>query len=103
MQVVHLNTRKYEGSKMVSWIILIVGLVTSWHFTDLEAASAWQGLVSPLIFGIFLILTVVRLVILAGPSSHRGGGRGDGGGVFIGSGSGQSSDNGCSGDGGGCD
>jgi uncharacterized membrane protein YgcG len=83
------------------WIINIVGLGASWHFTDLESESAFQSITSPILIGVFLIGLLIKIVFALGPDSGRGGHGSDGGGGFFG-GFGGGGDGGCGGDGGGC-
>ncbi|WP_444902126.1 hypothetical protein ACJJIG_03905 [Microbulbifer sp. SSSA007] len=82
---------------MFSWIVFILGLVASWHYTDLQSENAFQSTISPILVGVFLILLLIKFVFLLGPDSGRGGHGGDSGGGFGGG------DGGCGGgDGGGC-
>ncbi|WP_444925530.1 hypothetical protein ACJJIQ_13115 [Microbulbifer sp. ANSA003] len=75
------------------WIINIVGLLTSWHFMDLNSDSSFKSEVCPTLLVIFAICLLTDVVCTLS-SGGSGGGRGGG---FFGGG-----DGGCGGDGGGC-
>ncbi|MEZ0122161.1 MAG: hypothetical protein AB9Q22_10450 [Candidatus Reddybacter sp.] len=69
----------------MKWLVFILlCLLTSWHYTDLSAESAWQNMLAPIGVFIFLISLCLWLVVKAGFGSKasRGGGffGGDGGG-----------------------
>lgn len=81
---------------MTSWIVLIFGLLGAWHYTDLHSDSALQNIVYPILFAVFLIVLLIKLVLLFGPESGRGGGGFGGSGGFSGG------DGSCGGDGGSC-
>ena len=68
------------------WIIHIVGLMVSWHFTDIESDSSFQSLVCPFFVVVFLIGLLIKVVFAMGPGSGGGGhgGGGAGGGYFDG-------------------
>jgi hypothetical protein len=70
---------------MKSWLVIIVGLMGSWHYTDLESGSGFQGVFCPIMAGLFLIVLLVKIIALPGPAGNSRGG--DGGG-FMGDGSG---------------
>ena len=79
---------------MTSWLIIIIGAIASWHYTDLDSASGFNSTFCPISFGIFLILGLMKLV-----GSNSSSGHGGSGGGFFGDG-GFGGDGG--GDGGGC-
>lgn len=64
---------------MFSWFIALLGLGLSWHFTDLSSEASLQNTICPVLVGIFLIITLVKLI--ANPS---GSSSGSGGGGFFG-------------------
>lgn len=51
---------------MKSLIIILIGLFTCWHFTDLSADSTLQNLVAPLGLMFFIIALTIWLVLKAG-------------------------------------
>lgn len=65
------------------WIINIVGMLLSWHFTDLNSSSILENKVFPIMVGGFLIGLVIKLVLALGHSNGRGTNGEDGG--FFGS------------------
>lgn len=83
---------------MTSWLIIIIGALVSWHYTDLESSSAFSNTFCPIGFAVFLILGVMKLAGLS--SSGSSSGTGSGGGFFGGGGFG--GDGGCGGGDGGC-
>lgn len=69
---------------MKSWLVIIVGLVGSWHYTDLASESVFHSAFCPIMVGLFLIALLVKIVALLGPASNSrigdsGGFGGDGG------------------------
>jgi hypothetical protein len=79
---------------MASWLIIILGLIGSWQYTDMESSSVFQSVFCPLMVGLFLIALLIKIVILLGPDNNGHGG--DGGGFTGGFGG----DEGSGGDGG---
>lgn len=84
---------------MISWIIILIGLWVSWSYTDLGSQSALHSMVCPILAFVFLVSLIIKLVVLIGPDSGRGG-HGDSGGGFWGGSGGGGGD--CGGDGGSC-
>lgn len=64
---------------MSSWVITLLGLGLSWHFTDLSSEASLQNTICPVLVGIFLIITLFKLV-----TKSSGGSSGIGGGGFSG-------------------
>lgn len=64
---------------MSSWVITLLGLGLSWHFTDLSSEASLQNTICPVLVGIFLIITLFKLV-----TKSSGGSSGSGGGGFSG-------------------
>lgn len=78
---------------MKSWLIIAMGLFTSWHFIDLASDSFVQGTVWPISFSIFLIALLIKIATkIASGHNHQGNGDGGGGGFWGGDGGG---DGGC--------
>lgn len=70
---------------MINWIILSIGLITSWNYTDLESESAFSSMVCPVLVLVFIALILLKLVAQMGPESGRSGySDGYGGGGFLG-------------------
>ncbi len=90
---------------MWSWIIIVLGLVASGYFTDVQSESNLQAIVCPIIFAILIIATLIKTSLLSsGLSNSRSGTNGTsflGGGGFV-SGDGGSNGGDCSGGGGDC-
>ena len=57
---------------MGSWLVIILGLIGSWQYANLESSSAIQSVLCPLMFGLFLIALLVKIVVLLG---HKTSGR----------------------------
>lgn len=79
---------------MMSWLIIIFGLIFSWELTDVRAESAFNALFCPVLFGCFVIAALIKLVGNIN-GSGSGGGHDGGAGGYSGGGD-------CGGDGGGC-
>lgn len=87
---------------MKSWLIILCGLGGSWYFIDLKAESALENLFAPLVFGLMLMLVLIKGII----DTWRPGGHGSGNGGWSdsgGFGGGGDGGGGCGGDGGGGD
>ena len=56
---------------MVSWIVIIIGLVTSWFYTDLDSESILQGSIYPLLVAVFLTVFVIKIVLLFVPEKSE--------------------------------
>lgn len=78
---------------MVSWLIIIGGLILSWYFTDSRFADSLHAQAMPIVFGVFLIALFIKLVLSLGT-------KGGGDGFFSGMGDGgsDSGGGGCGGD-----
>lgn len=48
--------------KLKSLIIIVLGLVSSWHFTQLGAASLFAGVIAPILVAVFLIALLLWLL-----------------------------------------
>lgn len=89
---------------MISWAVIVIGLLTSFCFTDFGSSSVIESEVCPALFLLFVFYLIVRItfsldrregagggmvpgVYVLGDSSHAGGGADSCG----------SSDGGCSG------
>jgi len=55
---------------MKSFIIIIIGLVASWHFTDLAKAGSFYNLFMPFMAFVFLVSLAIWLVTKMGLGSH---------------------------------
>ena len=67
---------------MKAWIIILSGLIASWHYSDLHSVSALNNLGAPFLFLLFLIALLSKLVIVLGLKNGRklrGGDDDDGG------------------------
>lgn len=85
---------------MLSWIIILGGLATSWYFTDLDSESSFANAACPLLVAVFLIATFMKVAATFGGGKGPGSGDGSGPGGFGGFDGGGG---GCGGDsGGGC-
>jgi hypothetical protein len=84
---------------MKSWVITLLGLGVSWHYTDLNSESSLYSTFCPIMVAVFLIATVIKLATLSSGSKGGGFGGGSGGGFW---GDGGSGDGGCGGGGGDC-
>lgn len=82
---------------MISWCIHIMGLLLTWQFTVLPSDSFFQGILCPLLFALFLIFSLCKLVFLFGPehNAFRHSNHGGGGGYFGGGGDGGGGDGAC--------
>lgn len=87
---------------MLSWIIIILGLLGSFHYSDLESQSVLYTRVCPVLVAVFLIALLVKVISSGRAHKGAGGSYSDGGdsGWFFGD-SGDSRDSGGSCDGGG--
>ena len=73
---------------MKSWIIILIGLPSTWHYIDIASDSRIYSLLLPIIFFVFLVTAIIKIAIKLGPdgghSSYGGeigfGGGGDSGG-----------------------
>ncbi len=81
---------------MFTWFVGLIGLLASWHYTDLDSPSFLQSTLCPLLVGVFLIMLLIKIVFRLGGGSATGGTGSDGGGFFDSSGDGGG---GCSGGG----
>lgn len=80
---------------MKSWLLTFFGLAIFWLLTDMQSGSAFRNLFSPLMFTIFTLLALGKVVVFFGATSGNGGfGSGDGGG-FGGGGDCGGGDGGC--------
>ena len=64
---------------MKSWLVVLIGLVVSWHFTDIHSSNSFYGILAPAMFLIFVV-ALIRLLL-----GRRAGSRsddGDGGGFW---------------------
>ncbi|MDN3640938.1 hypothetical protein QWY82_19220 [Simiduia curdlanivorans] len=64
---------------MKAWFILLIGLISSWHFLDLNSDSRFYNLFLPMVFFLFLIFTVIKIAMKIGPEGGGSGGGSDGG------------------------
>jgi hypothetical protein len=69
-----------------SLIIIVLGLVSSWHFTQMGSPNLFAGTIAPILVAVFLIALLLWLVANAG--FGRSLNRGDGGFDFDGGGDG---------------
>lgn len=84
---------------MLSWIIIVLGLLGSFHYSDLGSQSVLHNMVCPVLVAVFLIALLVKVILLGRDHKGTGGshsGDGDSGWFF-----GDSGDSGGSCDGGG--
>lgn len=71
---------------MRSLIIIVLGLVSSWHFTQLGSPSLFAGTIAPILVAVFLIALLLWLLANTGFGRRAKGdgfdfdGGGDGGG-----------------------
>ncbi|MEQ3528948.1 MULTISPECIES: hypothetical protein [unclassified Pseudoalteromonas] len=81
-------------------LIYVVGLALFSFFTDFSSSSGFEGIFSPILSGLLLILLVGKVTSsFGGSGNYTGKTNGDGGGFFGNSGG----DGGCNGgDGGSC-
>lgn len=88
---------------MKSWLVVLIGLLVSWHFTDLHSSNKLYGILAPALFLIFVV-ALIRLLLGRRTGSQSDGG-GDSGGFWGDGSSFWGGDNGDSGggDGGGGD
>ncbi len=70
----------------MSWLLNVLGLLASWHFTELSSDSLFQSVLCPILIGYFLIALLFKLVFSLGLGSRGEGG--DGGGFWDDSGDG---------------
>ena len=73
---------------MKSLIIILIGLYSSWHFTDLSSESSLYSIVAPIGVFVFFISLALWLVLKAGfggKADSSGGNLGSGGGFDGGS------------------
>jgi hypothetical protein len=61
---------------MNSWLVVLIGLGVSWHFTDLHSPNKLYGIFAPACFLIFL-LAFIRLLLGHSSNSRSDGGGGD--------------------------
>ncbi|NQZ31339.1 MAG: hypothetical protein HRU06_08680 [Oceanospirillaceae bacterium] len=47
---------------MVSWLIIIVGLIYSWIFIDTDSTSGLRNSFAPVVFGILVIVAIIKIV-----------------------------------------
>jgi len=75
-----------KDARMKSWIVITIGLLASWHYTDIASDSVWQNVVCPALVFIFLVSLLIKVAVLFGPDDGRGGHMGgiDGGGGGFG-------------------
>ena len=59
---------------MTSWIAVLLGLAIFWHFTDLSSANAFASTISPIGFGVYLIIALFKLFGGGGKGGSSGGG-----------------------------
>lgn len=76
---------------MKLFVVIVVGLFLSWHYTDLSSESAFRSVFLPILVFLFLVALAMWLVLKAGFGSrvdrdgtYGGGAGGDGGGFFGG-------------------
>lgn len=62
---------------MISWLVILLGLASCWHYTDLDSTSTIHSLWAPLGVMLFAIALAIKLVFTLGTG---GSGRGDSGG-----------------------
>ncbi len=70
---------------MKSWLIIIVGLVTSCYFIDLKSEDTFQNTVCPILITLFIISLLYKSLASGGSRQGRaghGGGYGGGGSFF---------------------
>lgn len=57
---------------MKSWIIILIGLATSWHYMDIAADSQLHSILMPLLFFFFLVVFVIKIALMLGPDGNHG-------------------------------
>ena len=82
---------------MISWIIILSGLLSSWYFTDLQSEPALTNTLCPLLVIAFSVALFIKFITTFGNSKNGGGGDGGSGGSF--SDGGGFGDGGCGGGG----
>ncbi|MDO6761915.1 hypothetical protein [Agarivorans sp. 1_MG-2023] len=56
---------------MKSWIIILAGLWSTWHFMAIESDSDFFSVFLPILFSLFVLALVIKL---SGVSGNSGGG-----------------------------
>jgi apolipoprotein N-acyltransferase len=65
---------------MISWIIVIVGLWTSWHYTDIASQTTLYSVICPVLVFVFATALAIKLLSFFNPSKGQGSPYGDSGG-----------------------
>jgi len=73
---------------MKSWVIILVGLATSWHYMDIVSDSVFNGVLLPIVFASLLLAATLKLAVKIGPDGGGGHGGDSGSGGFGGDGGG---------------
>ncbi len=59
---------------MRSWMLILLGVVGAWHYTDMLSQSLLRGMVAPIVFGSLLFALIIRVIRLldSDSSADRG-------------------------------
>ena len=71
---------------MKSWFVILIGLVSTWHYLDVVSDSGFYSLFLPFLFLLFLLAAVIKLAVKLGAGSHHSGDGGGGSGGYGGGG-----------------
>ncbi len=77
---------------MKSWLIILIGLISTWHYLDIDSDNGFDGLFLPFLFFSFTLAAVIKLALKLGPADHNNGDSGGGFGGYDGGGSGGGGD-----------
>jgi hypothetical protein len=70
---------------MKSWLVILIGLPGTWHYTDIASDSRVYSLLLPILFFVFLVTATIKIAIKLGPGGGHSSYGGDiGSGVFGG-------------------
>jgi len=69
---------------MKAWLVIIVGLAISWHYTDISSTKTLANTICPTLVIIFLTGFLIKLVFLFVLGNGQRGHQGDSGGSFGG-------------------
>jgi len=64
---------------MKTWLVILIGLGSTWHYMDIASGSRFNSALLPFLFFVFLIAAVIKLALKLGNGSNHSGHGGDGG------------------------
>ncbi|PCJ38624.1 MAG: hypothetical protein COA99_11625 [Moraxellaceae bacterium] len=64
---------------MKSWLVILIGLASTWHYMQLSSDSFFYSAVLPFLLFIFIMAAVIKIAVKLGSGGNGSGYGGDGG------------------------